>query len=74
MMDVTELHEVRRPLDEASHAPGFVYASSEVYRREIETQRAMSSPAYRPGRMSVLEKPLHHYLNGYLDRLFDRHE
>lgn len=36
-------------------------------------QRAMSSPAYRPGRMSVLEKPLHHYLNGYLDRLFDAH-
>ena len=32
-------------------------------------QRAMSSPAYRPGRMSALEKPLHHYLNGYLDRL-----
>ena len=33
-------------------------------------QLAMSSPAYRPGRMSVLEKPLHHYLNGYIDRLF----
>jgi Rieske 2Fe-2S family protein len=32
-------------------------------------QRAMASPAYRPGRMSPLEKPLHHYLNGYLDRL-----
>jgi Rieske 2Fe-2S family protein len=32
-------------------------------------QRAMASPAYRPGRMSTLEKPLHHYLNGYLDRL-----
>ena len=34
-------------------------------------QRAMASPAYRPGRMSTLEKPLHHYLNGYVDRLFD---
>ena len=33
-------------------------------------QVAMSSPAYRPGRMSPLEKPLHHYLNGYLDRVF----
>ena len=33
-------------------------------------QRAMASAAYRPGRMSVLEKPLHHYLNGYLDRVF----
>jgi len=33
-------------------------------------QIAMSSPAYRPGRMSTLEKPLHHYLNGYVDRLF----
>ena len=30
----------------------------------------MASPAYRPGRMSTLEKPLHHYLNGYVDRLF----
>jgi phenylpropionate dioxygenase-like ring-hydroxylating dioxygenase large terminal subunit len=34
-------------------------------------QRAMSSPAYRPGRMSVLEKPLHHYLNGYVERVLD---
>ncbi len=33
-------------------------------------QAAMSSPAYRPGRMSTLEKPLHHYLNGYVERLF----
>ncbi|MBM4441132.1 MAG: aromatic ring-hydroxylating dioxygenase subunit alpha [Candidatus Rokubacteria bacterium] len=32
-------------------------------------QKAMSSPAYRPGRMSPLEKPLHHYLNGYIDRV-----
>lgn len=32
-------------------------------------QLAMASPAYRPGRMSVLEKPLHHYINGYLDRM-----
>ena len=27
-------------------------------------QLAMASPAYRAGRMSTLEKPLHHYLNG----------
>jgi Rieske 2Fe-2S family protein len=33
-------------------------------------QRAMASPAYRPGRMSVMEKALHHYLNGYIDHLF----
>jgi len=33
-------------------------------------QQAMRSPAYRPGRMSVLEKPIHHYINGYLDRMF----
>jgi Rieske 2Fe-2S family protein len=33
-------------------------------------QRAMASASYRPGRMSPLEKPLHHYLNGYLDRMF----
>jgi hypothetical protein len=29
----------------------------------------MASPAYRPGRMSMLEKPLHNFLNGYLDRI-----
>jgi Rieske 2Fe-2S family protein len=33
-------------------------------------QLAMCSPAYKPGRMSVLEKPLHHYINGYIDRMF----
>lgn len=33
-------------------------------------QVAMGSPDYRPGRMSTLEKPLHHYLNGYLTRMF----
>ena len=32
-------------------------------------QLAMASPAYRPGRFSTLEKPLHHYLVGYLDRV-----
>ena len=30
---------------------------------------APAPPAYRPGRMSTLEKPLHHYLVGYLDRV-----
>jgi len=33
-------------------------------------QRAMSLPVYVPGRMSVMEKPIHHFLNGYLDRMF----
>ncbi|WP_420626826.1 aromatic ring-hydroxylating oxygenase subunit alpha [Candidatus Poriferisodalis sp.] len=32
-------------------------------------QQAMSSPAYRPGRMSTLEKGVHNFLNGYLDRV-----
>jgi len=32
-------------------------------------QLAMASPAYAPGRMSTLEKPLHNFLNGYLDRV-----
>jgi len=36
-------------------------------------QKAMSSPAYRPGRMSMLEKPIHNFLNGYLDRVLGRH-
>jgi Rieske 2Fe-2S family protein len=62
--------------------PGF-HETLEVYRdyqlqvleedrSMIESmQRSMASPAYRPGRMSTLEKPLHHYLNGYLDRVLD---
>lgn len=33
-------------------------------------QRAMNSPAYEPGRMSTLEKPMHNFLNGYLNRLY----
>lgn len=33
-------------------------------------QRAMALPLYEPGRMSVMEKPIHHFLNGYLDRMF----
>ncbi len=33
-------------------------------------QRAMALPVYEPGRMSVMEKPIHHFLNGYLDRMF----
>ncbi len=32
-------------------------------------QLAMSSPAYRPGRMSTLEKPLHNFLAGYFERM-----
>jgi Rieske 2Fe-2S family protein len=37
-------------------------------------QQAMSSPAYVPGRMSVLEKPLHNFLNGYIERIFGARE
>ncbi|HKU95798.1 MAG TPA: aromatic ring-hydroxylating dioxygenase subunit alpha [Vineibacter sp.] len=37
-------------------------------------QKAMSSPAYVPGRMSVLEKPLHNFLNGYIERIFGARE
>ncbi|MFO1081051.1 MAG: aromatic ring-hydroxylating dioxygenase subunit alpha [Reyranellaceae bacterium] len=33
-------------------------------------QRAMALPVYEPGQMSVMEKPIHHFLNGYLDRMF----
>lgn len=32
-------------------------------------QRAMMLDSYQPGRMSVLEKPLHHYLNEYCRRI-----
>ncbi|WP_374447835.1 SRPBCC family protein [Stella sp.] len=33
-------------------------------------QLAMASPVYAPGRMSIMEKPIHHFLNAYLDRMF----
>ena len=32
-------------------------------------QRAMKLASYRPGRMSVMEKPLHHYLKEYCRRI-----
>ncbi len=35
----------------------------------VSMQAAMNSPAYKPGRLSVLERPLHNFLNGYLDRI-----
>ena len=37
-------------------------------------QKAMSSPHYRPGRMSIMEKPLHNFLKGYLERMGFTHE
>lgn len=33
-------------------------------------QRAMSLPNYEPGRLSVMEKPIHHFLGSYVDRMF----
>jgi phenylpropionate dioxygenase-like ring-hydroxylating dioxygenase large terminal subunit len=33
-------------------------------------QKAMSSRAFVPGRMSTLEKPIHHFLNGHIKRVF----
>jgi len=32
-------------------------------------QRAMALPVYQPGPMSVLERALHHFVNGHLDRI-----
>ncbi len=32
-------------------------------------QKAMATRGFAPGRMSTLEKPIHNYLNGYLDRI-----
>ena len=52
-----------------------VYADYQVLvleedRMMIESmQLAMSSPAYRPGRMSALETPLHNFLAGYFERM-----
>jgi Rieske 2Fe-2S family protein len=33
-------------------------------------QKAMSSRAFEPGRMSILEKPIHHVLNRVIERVF----
>lgn len=33
-------------------------------------QKAMSLPQYRPGRLSVMEKPIHHFLGSYVRRMF----
>lgn len=33
-------------------------------------QKAMGAKGYVPGRMCSLEKPIHHYLNGYVRRIF----
>lgn len=33
-------------------------------------QRAMALPNYEPGRLSVMEKPIHHFLGSYVDRMF----
>ncbi len=40
----------------------------------VSMQQAMTSSNYAPGRMSMKEKPLQHYMNGYLDRMFGRSE
>jgi Rieske 2Fe-2S family protein len=32
-------------------------------------QRAMSCRGFKPGRMSVMERPIHHVLNSYIERL-----
>lgn len=33
-------------------------------------QRAMSLPNYEPGPLSVMEKPIHHFLSSYVTRMF----
>ena len=35
-MKQADFAALRRPLDEASHAPGWLYSSPEVYRLEVE--------------------------------------
>lgn len=33
-------------------------------------QKAMALPEYQPGRLSVMEKPIHHFLRHYTERMF----
>ncbi len=35
-------------------------------------QLAMSTRGFAPGRMSALEKPIHHFLNGHISRVLDK--
>ena len=35
MIDTRAFDALRRPLDEASHAPGFLYSATDVYAREV---------------------------------------
>lgn len=46
----------------------------EIYEEDrsmIESmQLAMSLPNYEPGPLSVMEKPIHHFLSSYVDRMF----
>jgi phenylpropionate dioxygenase-like ring-hydroxylating dioxygenase large terminal subunit len=37
-------------------------------------QKAMTTRGYEPGRMSVMEKPIHHFLNGHINRVLDAAE
>ncbi len=49
----------------------FQHIIYEEDRSMIESmQRAMHLPVYQPGRMSVMEKPIHHFLKGYVNRMF----
>ena len=36
-------------------------------------QHAMTTRSYQPGRLAELERPIHHVINGLLDRIIDRH-
>jgi Rieske 2Fe-2S family protein len=33
-------------------------------------QKAMALPQYQPGRLSTMEKPIHHFLSRYTERMF----
>ena len=49
-------------------------ALSEDREMVASLQNGVGSTRFVPGRMSVLEKGIHHVLNGYLDRIFDGKE
>jgi phenylpropionate dioxygenase-like ring-hydroxylating dioxygenase large terminal subunit len=49
----------------------YQHAIYEEDRSMIESmQRAMLLPNYEPGRLSVMEKPIHHFLSRYVERMF----
>lgn len=71
MMFPAEFHDHENFADKVEVYRGYQHQIYEEDRSMIESmQRAMSLPNYVPGRLSVMEKPIHHFLGRYVERMF----